>query len=51
MQLRPNLTGVIFKYTQEMDEVMGTFVQDKHFFVDKEFDHHMPVIRLVSFLE
>jgi len=51
VQLRPNLTAVIFKDIQEMDKVMETFVQDKDFYINTEFDHHMPVIQLVSCLE
>jgi len=51
MHLRPNLTGVTFKDKQGMDKLMKTFVQDKHFFINAEFDHHMPVTQLMSFLD
>jgi len=30
---------------------MGIVVKDTHFFINKEFGHHLPVIQLVSLVE
>jgi hypothetical protein len=36
---------------QGMEKVMEMVVKDTHFFIDTEFILHLPVIKLVSFLE
>jgi hypothetical protein len=36
---------------QGMDKIKETVVKDKHFFINAEFGHHFPVIKLVASLE
>ena len=36
---------------QGMDKIMERVVKDTHFFINTELGNHLPVIKLVSFLE
>ena len=38
-------------HIEGMDKIMGTDVKDKHFLIDTELDHQLPVMQVVSYLE
>ena len=34
-----------------MDKIMETVVKDTHIFINMELGHHLPIVRLATFLD